>query len=91
MQFLRLIFVKKLPLQGASPPLDPPRGAFCGSQSPTFQLTFPFLISMPDDDDNIRMMMGILVMMMEPTAGRMMKNMLLLLLMMMMMMMNKEG
>ena len=40
MQFLRLIFVKKLQLQlqGSSPP-DP--------QAPTFQLTFPFLIPMP--------------------------------------------
>ena len=46
MQFLRLIFVKKLQLQGALPP-DPPLGAFCGPQAPTFQLTFPFLIPMP--------------------------------------------
>ena len=35
MQFLHLIFVKKLQLQGAS------------LQAPTFQLTFPFLIPMP--------------------------------------------
>ena len=53
MQFLHLIFVKKL--QGALPPdpnwghcpLDPPLGTFCGPQAPTFQLTFPFLIPMP--------------------------------------------
>ena len=44
MQFLRLIFVKKL--QGALPP-GPPLEAAEGAQAPTFQLTFPFLIPMP--------------------------------------------
>ena len=55
MQFLHLIFVKKLQLQGAlspGPPLGalppgPPLEPFCGPQAPTFQLTFPFLIPMP--------------------------------------------
>ena len=48
MQFLRLIFVKKLQLQGASPP-DPDRGRYplAPQKAPTFQLTFPFLIPMP--------------------------------------------
>ena len=46
MHFLRLIFVKKLKLQGASPPWHP-LGTFCGPQAPTFQLTFPFLTPMP--------------------------------------------
>ena len=41
MQFLRLIFVRKL--QGALPP-DPHWGP---SAAPSFQLTFPFLIPMP--------------------------------------------
>ena len=48
MQFLRLIFVKKLQLQGASP-LDPHWGP---SVAPTFQLTFPFLIPMPEGLDS---------------------------------------
>ena len=54
MQFLRLIFVKKLQLQlqGASPP-GPPLGAFCGPQAPTFHLTFPFLIPMPGREERL--------------------------------------
>ena len=63
MQFLRLIFVKKLQLQGALPPdshqeycpLEPLRGAFCGPQAPTFQLTFPFFIPMPGHGRNSNM------------------------------------
>ena len=63
MQFLRLIFVKKLQLRGlrlltptggvapgpppGALPPGPPLGSFCGPQAPTFQLTFPFLIPMP--------------------------------------------
>ena len=54
MQFLRLIFVRKLqgalppdPPPGALPP-GPPLGAFCGPKAPTFPLTFPFLIPVPD-------------------------------------------
>ena len=47
MQFLRLIFVKKLQGAGGALPPEPPLGAFCGPQAPTFQLTFPFLIPMP--------------------------------------------
>ena len=35
------------PPLGALPP-GPPLGAFCGPQAPTFQLTFPFLIPIPD-------------------------------------------
>ena len=54
MQFLRLIFVKKL--QGALPPdphwgrcpLDPHWGPSAVPPAPTFQLTFPFLIPMPE-------------------------------------------
>ena len=54
MQFLRLIFVRKL--QGASPPdphrgrcpLHPHWGPSAAPKAPTFQLTFPFLIPMPD-------------------------------------------
>ena len=38
MQFLHLIFVKKLQLQGALPP-GPPLGTCCNPQVPTFQLT----------------------------------------------------